>query len=84
GNTYLFCSTGCKAKFDADPARYASGDAGIGTGSGHAPHHHANTAVSPAPAASPTAPGTIYTCPMHPEIRQDHPGTCPKCGMTLE
>lgn len=84
GNTYLFCSTGCKAKFDADPARYASGDAGIGTGSGHAPHHHANTVVSPAPAASPTAPGTIYTCPMHPEIRQDHPGTCPKCGMTLE
>nr|WP_272464214.1 copper-translocating P-type ATPase [Pseudomonas aeruginosa] len=26
----------------------------------------------------------MYTCPMHPEIRQDHPGTCPKCGMTLE
>ncbi len=35
------------------------------------------------PAAAP-APGTIYTCPMHPEIRQDHPGNCPKCGMTLE
>ena len=34
--------------------------------------------VLPAPA------GTIYTCPMHPEIRQDHPGQCPKCGMTLE
>jgi P-type Cu+ transporter len=31
----------------------------------------------------PTA-GTIYTCPMHPEIRQDRPGSCPKCGMTLE
>ncbi len=28
--------------------------------------------------------GTIYTCPMHPEIRQAHPGSCPKCGMTLE
>ena len=27
---------------------------------------------------------TIYTCPMHPEIRQDHPGNCPNCGMTLE
>lgn len=26
---------------------------------------------------------TIYTCPMHPEIRQDSPGNCPKCGMTL-
>ncbi|MBY4696548.1 heavy metal translocating P-type ATPase [Burkholderia latens] len=31
-----------------------------------------------------TPDGTIYTCPMHPEIRQDHPGQCPKCGMTLE
>ena len=29
-------------------------------------------------------PGAIYTCPMHPEIRQDHPGDCPKCGMALE
>ena len=27
---------------------------------------------------------TFYTCPMHPEIHQDHPGNCPKCGMTLE
>lgn len=28
--------------------------------------------------------GAIYTCPMHPEVRQDHPGSCPKCGMALE
>jgi len=44
--------------------------------------------AAPAPAAPVAAPaqlpGTIYTCPMHPEIRQDHPGNCPKCGMTLE
>ncbi len=33
---------------------------------------------------APAAAGTIYTCPMHPEIRQDHPGNCPICGMTLE
>src|ERR1035437_2730451 len=26
----------------------------------------------------------IYTCPMHPEVQQDHPGSCPKCGMALE
>src|SRR6266851_8013699 len=31
-----------------------------------------------------TAPGAIYTCPMHPEIRQAGPGNCPKCGMALE
>ena len=29
-------------------------------------------------------PGPIYTCPMHPQIRQDHPGACPICGMALE
>lgn len=35
--------------------------------------------------AAPQAYGAvIYTCPMHPEVRQDHPGPCPKCGMTLE
>ncbi|SIO30822.1 heavy metal translocating P-type ATPase [Vannielia litorea] len=36
----------------------------------------------PTPAAMPE--GTQYTCPMHPEIVQDHPGDCPKCGMALE
>ncbi|PKP30672.1 MAG: ATPase, partial [Bacteroidetes bacterium HGW-Bacteroidetes-16] len=33
--------------------------------------------------ASATHSKVMYTCPMHPEIRQDHPGDCPKCGMTL-
>src|SRR5688572_27612542 len=28
--------------------------------------------------------GATYTCPMHPEVVQDHPGACPKCGMALE
>jgi P-type Cu+ transporter len=32
----------------------------------------------------PAPAGTIYTCPMHPEVKQDHPGACPKCGMALE
>ncbi len=47
------------------------------------PARYAQPASPGAPAAAVT-PGTIYTCPMHPEIRQDHPGNCPKCGMTLE
>lgn len=42
----------------------------------------AGPAVSPPDAAC--AAGIIYTCPMHPEVRQDHPGSCPKCGMALE
>ena len=39
-----------------------------------------------APEAPPQAAvaGATYTCPMHPEVRQDHPGSCPKCGMALE
>jgi Cu+-exporting ATPase len=43
---------------------------------------HARQHAAQAPSAAPL--GTAYTCPMHPEIREDHPGTCPKCGMALE
>lgn len=39
---------------------------------------------SPEIAPSPVPDGTVFTCPMHPEVRQDHPGSCPKCGMALE
>src|SRR5438874_1293014 len=42
----------------------------------------AKYAAKPAPAAA-RAPGTRYTCPMHPEIVRDRPGSCPKCGMAL-
>ena len=45
------------------------------------PGAYLTEAEAPPPAA---APGTIYTCPMHPQIRQDHPGNCPICGMSLE
>ncbi len=42
-------------------------------------------ALEPSLATAVIASGkTIYTCPMHPEVLQDHPGDCPKCGMTLE
>ena len=71
GKRYVFCSTGCRTKFVADPSRY------VPDAAAHAPAAHADEPVE-APA------GTIYTCPMHPEIRQDHPGNCPKCGMALE
>jgi Cu+-exporting ATPase len=52
----------------------------------HAHHEHAHCAAKPAApsAAAPVPPGTIYTCPMHPEVRQVGPGSCPKCGMALE
>ena len=69
GKPVYFCSAGCKAKFVADPARYTS----------------PTTAGATAPATEElVVAGSIYTCPMHPEIRQDHPGACPKGGMALE
>ncbi len=40
--------------------------------------------AAPAEATPPTDPGAVYTCPMHPEIRQIGPGVCPICGMALE
>lgn len=53
-------------------------------------HRHNNAgAVAPSLPAAPAmgaavASGTIYTCPMHPQIRQTGPGSCPLCGMALE
>src|SRR5579862_3392529 len=48
------------------------------------PAKYLNRVEAPAkPTATPDA-GTIYTCPMHPEIRQTGPGSCPICGMGLE
>jgi Cu+-exporting ATPase len=40
--------------------------------------------VSPIPPAASSSQSGTYTCPMHPEIIQNHPGSCPKCGMALE
>ncbi len=47
---------------------------------GHA-YGERQASATPPPAQP---PGSLYTCPMHPEVRQNHPGNCPKCGMTLE
>ena len=46
----------------------------------HGHHHH----HGPAAEAKAAPAGAIYTCPMHPEVRRDHPGACPICGMALE
>ena len=63
GQTYYFCSGGCKTKFQANPAKYLEASA---------------------KAVEPVIAGTIYTCPMHPQIQQVGPGSCPICGMALE
>jgi len=73
GTTYHFCSQRCLDKFKADPDGYLNPPA-------------SDPAVQdPAMGALPqAAQGTIWTCPMHPEIRRDGPGACPICGMALE
>ncbi len=72
GTTYHFCGLRCLEKFKNDP------DGILARG---VPKREPPKTSAPTPAA-PSAP--LYTCPMHPEIRQDHPGSCPKCGMALE
>jgi len=68
GREYYFCSPSCLKRFSADPARYLAG----------------KNAAAAAPATPTGAADAIYTCPMHPEIRQIGPGSCPFCGMALE
>jgi Cu+-exporting ATPase len=92
GQEVRFCSAGCKAKFEADPAKYtkpagehaydakpAAADEG---GSCHAHGHAPHGALAVDPMTVPA--GSKWTCPMHPEIVRDGPGSCPICGMALE
>ena len=83
GKTYYFCGKGCKAKFDAHPERYLKPGFGIrpSTGSGR-PEVPARRIPNPE-SRIPTG-STKWTCPMHPEIIRDAPGSCPICGMALE
>jgi Cu+-exporting ATPase len=77
GRHYSFCSLGCKKKFDLSPAQYASVTALPVVPLG------AEVQAATKPVASASTPGK-YTCPMHPEVQADRPGSCPKCGMALE
>ena len=69
-----FCSAGCRTKFVAEPSKY------LVDASQALP---ATKVANPNPSET-QATGIIYTCPMHPEVRQEHAGACPKCGMALE
>jgi len=116
GESYYFCSAGCRSKFVADPEKYlhhhdapaaaATTDPVCGMSvdlatAKHSAEHQGQTyyfccngcktkfAADPDKYLKPREPepvieGAIYTCPMHPEIRQVGPGSCPICGMALE
>jgi Cu+-exporting ATPase len=81
GTTTYFCSKGCAARFERDLKRSSQAH-GVATIAPAAPHrHHAAPELKRAPAE---ASGVRYTCPMHPQIVQRGPGSCPICGMALE
>jgi P-type Cu+ transporter len=72
GQTYYFCSTHCLERFRKDPGAFLNKPATV------------PVVISPAATTEAQAPGVEYTCPMHPEIVRDRPGSCPICGMALE
>src|SRR5208282_2312749 len=71
GTTYYFCGPRCLERFTNDPESFLA-------------KKNVETAPAKPGASAPAADAAAYTCPMHPEVRQDHPGSCPKCGMALE
>src|SRR5437879_5545108 len=73
GQIYFFCSVGCCEKFKADPERFLNHEPANPIGIQRGPKQQPVEIVS-----------ATYTCPMHPEIVRDGPGSCPICGMALE
>ena len=99
GENYYFCCAGCADKFRAEPAKYLSTVTPTAAGRDGAlvEFSRAGTAgAAPALAVSresahttggpvvKSAVANTYVCPMDPEVREDYPGACPKCGMALE
>jgi Cu+-exporting ATPase len=82
GQTYYFCSARCAERFETAPEKFLSapGTAGM---EHHSPSSHDPHARPTAPVI-PASKSARYTCPMHPQIVQIGPGTCPLCGMALE
>jgi P-type Cu+ transporter len=95
GRDYYFCSKGCAERFKKAPEKFlpvpVPGAAGMPpppaararTELAKAPRTNAESANSAPANAAPTN-GVRYTCPMHPQIIQIGPGSCPICGMALE
>jgi Cu+-exporting ATPase len=76
GQSYYFCADHCRAKFRINPESFLNTSAlAIST---------LPVAIQRSKVGSKAVNGGAYTCPMHPEVRQSGPGSCPKCGMALE
>src|SRR5712691_1650857 len=84
GETYYFCSGHCLARFREKPERFLNRPTEP-LKVQHVGIQHAKLQRREQPVAK--APGSdksTCTCPMHPEVRSEKPGSCPKCGMALE
>ena len=79
--TYYFCSKHCLNKFKDDPEKYIGNESVTESETESA---EANASESDSSVSKKRDTGKVYTCPMHPEVRQNEPGDCPKCGMALE
>jgi len=88
GSKYYFCCAHCLRKFSGSPQAYLNRSQTAAQVSSHrssqspvqiSPKSHAVHSSMPT-----SQPGRKYTCPMHPEIVRDGPGSCPICGMALE
>ena len=87
GKTYYFCSDSCRNKFHKDPHEYIHDNHKDKSCSSCKPIFDEHRHEHPSPQRTNTVEidkNAIYTCPMHPEIQQKGPGSCPKCGMALE
>src|ERR1044072_3490545 len=88
GQTYYFCSRHCVEKFRHDPEAFLSApvsqnqlrERGANPPSHIQPVNRINQKAEPPAHAG----ASDYTCPMHPEVIRDAPGSCPICGMALE
>ncbi len=110
GETYRFCSAGCRERFRQDPVRYLAAKVAVAETPGSVaaerlreaaenerlrlakpgaelarPRQGGGSSPEPPSAGGRTAAAaTEWTCPMHPEVVRDRPGSCPICGMALE
>jgi len=85
GKMYFFCSHGCGARFKKNPDSFLTAPGTAGMDHAHASaEHHAKLDTAAAPSSEADEKKVRYTCPMHPEIIQLGPGSCPICGMALE
>jgi len=90
GKTFYFCCQNCAAKFAAAPEKYLAAASSAATSSspvqpiGIKSVKDGSSAARSQTVQPKQREAANYICPMDPEVSQDHPGACPKCGMALE